>query len=189
MENAGAGATRVMQSLGVDGDVLIVAGKGNNGGDGFVIARHLELLGIRSRVVLLTDPAEVTGDAAANLSILRSSGTEVLAQPDGQVADACGQADWIVDAMLGTGTHGTVRAPFDTAIECVNEAKARVISIDLPSGLDCDTGMPLGPTIRANDTITFVAPKVGFANATAFVGEVHTVGIGAPRCVLEGYFQ
>ena len=89
--------------------------------------------------------------------------------------------------MLGTGTRGVVRPPVDTAIERVNKSPAQVVAIDLPSGLDCDTGESLGAAVRASHTITFVAHKIGFANAAEYVGEIHTVGIGAPWCVLERY--
>jgi NAD(P)H-hydrate epimerase len=97
------------------------------------------------------------------------------------------QADWIVDALLGTGTRGSVREPYLSAIESINATPARVLAVDLPSGLDCDTGEPLGVVIRADHTATFVARKIGFEaeGVEKFTGTVHVVDIGVPRALLE----
>src|SRR5262249_44116871 len=96
-------------------------------------------------------------------------------------------AEWIVDALFGTGVSGPVRPPFDEIIGAINASARRVFAIDIPSGLDCDTGRPLGPTIRANHTATLVATKKGFVEPAAaeWVGKIHVVGIGIPRILLS----
>jgi NAD(P)H-hydrate epimerase len=96
------------------------------------------------------------------------------------------RAEWIVDALLGTGASGQPRPPMDEAIRAMNASPAKRLGVDLPSGLDCDTGIPAEPTIRANHTCTFVAPKLGFDNpqAATYLGQVHVVDIGVPRRVI-----
>lgn len=198
MENAGRGAAELLMSLGIGGTVMICAGKGNNGGDGFVIARHLELHGIDVRVLLFGLPHELTGDAAANWRILERSETSRIVMGKtpamSDIEHSLSQADWIVDALLGTGTVGEIREPYQTAIAAINRSARRVLAVDLPSGLDCDTGLPIiGPTtsnfgcVRAQQTATFVARKQGFENPASreFTGDVHVVGIGIPRCLWE----
>jgi NAD(P)H-hydrate epimerase len=191
MENAGRGAAELLIELGIDGPVIIVAGKGNNGGDGYVIARHLENRGYLVRVLLFADPDELTGDALTNYRVLRAARTPVhncleVTDADRWNAEQRG-ASWIVDALLGTGTRGSVREPFVSVIEQINAAKVPVLAVDLPSGLDCDTGEALGACIRAAHTATFVAPKRGFDNpsAAAYTGKVHVIDIGVPRSLLD----
>lgn len=192
MENAGRGAAELLLSRQVRGPVVICCGRGNNGGDGFVIARHLELAGCDVRILLLADPAGLTGDAAINLGVIQRSGVplEVLPNPTADELDrGLSNAEWIVDALLGTGTRGTLREPFVTAIAAINRSGRRVFAVDLPSGLDADTGLPLGECVRAELTATFVASKSGFEAPTAreYLGDVHTVGIGAPRRLLSEF--
>jgi NAD(P)H-hydrate epimerase len=167
MENAGRGCADVLCQLGCDDLIVIACGKGNNAGDGFVIARHLDLRGFSAKIVLLAPPGELRGDAAANYQILRNSGVPIvdLSSPfDAAVFDReLTGASWIVDALLGTGASGPPRHPFDEAIRRMNAAPCRRLAVDLPSGLDCDSGQPAEPTIRADHTCTFVAPKVGFS--------------------------
>jgi NAD(P)H-hydrate epimerase len=191
MENAGRGAAELLISLGVPGLVTICCGKGNNGGDGFVIARHLDNRGVPVRVFLFAKPEELTGDALINYRIIAKSGLPITIYPDASFDDRAlsgelARSAWIVDALFGTGLTGAVRPPFQRVIATINASKARVLAVDIPSGLDCDTGEPLGPTVRADHTVTFVAMKKGFANATAkeWLGEAHIVDIGAPRVLL-----
>jgi NAD(P)H-hydrate epimerase len=103
------------------------------------------------------------------------------------VRGALASAEWVVDALFGTGLSGPLRAPFDQVIAAINDGPAQVLAVDIPSGLDCDTGQPLGPTVRAHLTATFVAQKKGFAQpaAKAWLGNVHVLGIGAPRKLVE----
>src|SRR5262249_17814629 len=102
-----------------------------------------------------------------------------------------GESEWVVDALFGTGLGGPVRAPFDKVIEAINHSHARVLAVDIPSGLDCDTGRPLGPTVRAEHTATFVAQKKGFQEAAAkeWLGQVHVIDIGAPRVLVEQFLH
>ncbi|MFM7108904.1 MAG: NAD(P)H-hydrate epimerase [Planctomycetaceae bacterium] len=198
MENAGRGAARLIERLWPGGGpVAIACGRGNNGGDGSVIARHLELAGRPVRILLAAEPDAITGDAAVMLAVATRAGIPAVPLA---AADA---AAWrrelagavvVVDALLGTGAAGPPRGPIATAIDAVNAWRSanpagRVLAADLPSGLDCDTGAAAGACVRADATATFVAPKPGFAGrgAAAFTGAVHVVGIGAPRRLLAEY--
>lgn len=190
MENAGRGAVDLM--LGWEGPVVVCCGKGNNGGDGFVIARRLDGLGRDVRVLLFARPEDVTEDAAVNLAILERAGIPIrivgVDFAPNDVATELAGAGVVVDCLLGTGVKGELRNPFPSVIEAINATEARVLAVDLPSGLDCDTGESLGLVVRADVTATFVARKAGFENpaAAAFLGRVEVVDIGVPRCLLEG---
>lgn len=191
MENAGRGVADVLCRLGIAGPVVICCGKGNNAGDGFVIARHLDLRGYAVRVLLWAKPEELAGDAATNYRILTK--TDVPIEVFGAVHDATRLATlldgaaWIVDALLGTGARGEPRPPLDTVIDQINASPALKLAIDLPSGLDCDTGQAAGHTIRANETCTFVTAKVGFREPSAlpYLGRLHVLDIGVPRKLVE----
>jgi NAD(P)H-hydrate epimerase len=191
MENAGRGAGELLRSLGVNGEVAICCGKGNNGGDGFVIARHLDNAGVAVRVHLFAAPDSLTGDAAINYRIVERSALPLIIHSDAihavDLRKELRRAEWIVDALFGTGLTGPLRPPFDRVVEAINTAGAKVFAVDIPSGLDCDTGLLLGPTVRAHHTATFVALKSGFAveSARLWLGSVHVVDIGAPRKLLE----
>ena len=194
MENAGRGAAEVLIALGVPGPVAVCCGKGNNGGDGFVIARHLENRGLLVKVLLFARPEELTGDAAINYHIIARSGLPVRICAENTVDELAltqelARSAWIVDALFGTGLTGAVRPPLDRVIAVINASGAQVLAVDIPSGLDCDTGEPLGPTVRADHTVTFAAQKKGFSNPAArqWLGQVHVVDIGAPRVLLEGH--
>jgi NAD(P)H-hydrate epimerase len=187
MENAGRGAVDTLFELGVSGRVVIVCGRGNNAGDGLVMARHLDIRRANVHVILLADPRELSGDARTNYDILRKSDVpiEFLAGPDlaAQLATHLTNADWIVDALLGTGARGEPREPLAMAIDILNAASGRKLAVDLPSGLDCDTGFVARHTFRADHTCTFVAAKQGFfaPRAGSVTGTVHVVDIGVPR--------
>ena len=196
MENAGGNAARLLHTLGIAGPVAIACGRGNNGGDGFVIARHLELLGHEVRLLLACPLDDYRGDAAVNAEVARRAGLAILDLSAGSAVDweaaLCG-AVWIVDALLGTGATGAPRGAVATAITAINETHAadeggavRVFAVDLPSGLDCDTGDRPGACVRADVTATFVARKPGFDAPTAsdFTGAVHVLAIGAPAALL-----
>jgi NAD(P)H-hydrate epimerase len=191
MENAGRGCADVLRRLGCAGPVAVVCGKGNNAGDGFVIARHLDLRRIDVKVLLLAAPSELHGDAATNYAILARCNLPLIDRsgqfdPAAFEADLAG-AEWIVDALLGTGASGPPRPPWDEAIRRINRQSGRKLAVDLPSGLDCDTGLAAEPTIRADHTCTFVDRKVGFDNpaAAVYLGQVHVLDIGAPRRLVD----
>lgn len=189
MENAGRNAAALLLNLGIQGPVAICCGKGNNAGDGFVIARHLENAGIEVRVLLAVPTIAIRGDAAVEFNVLRRSGTPVVdAPPEITTAwpDELARADWIVDALLGTGFQGTVREPFLSAIATINASHRKIFAIDLPSGLDCDTGAGLHDCVRATRTVTFVARKPCFdvPGASDITGPIHVLDIGVPRALL-----
>ena len=194
MENAGRGVADRLCQLGIDGPVVIACGKGNNAGDGFVIARQLDLRGYHVRTLLFADPDELRGDAAANFAILSVAGLVVQifsgAADASVIQRAIGNASWTVDALLGTGATGVPRSPIDQAILAMNSHPAPVMAVDVPSGLDCDTGQTSPTTIEAVHTCTFVAQKPGFLmpSASRFTGIVHVLDIGVPRRLLEEIF-
>ena len=211
MENAGRGCVDVLEQLGIDGPVVILCGKGNNAGDGFVIARHLAVRGHDCRVLLLCPPAELRGDAATNFAILQKFGVDTIdtttnasiqragllgtrrgessstpATLEQLLSDHAANAAWLVDALLGTGAVGDPRPPFDAAIDWFNAQPAKKLAVDVPSGLDCDTGQPSSHTIRADHTCTFAAMKTGYLQPSAqpFTGAVHVCDIGIPPHLL-----
>ncbi len=189
MENAGRSCVELaLQKLAeiAKPQVFILCGAGNNGGDGYVIARHLLNAGIRTTVVLCGDPAKVQGDARINLDVLERLGHRVE-QVDPKAEDAVARirafgdrASLIVDALFGTGLRGELKPEHRTIIEAVNGLGRPVLAVDIPSGLDCDTGEPLGTAVRASYTVTFVAVKKGFLHAAAvgYTGEIYVASIG-----------
>jgi NAD(P)H-hydrate epimerase len=188
MENAGRGTAELLLRLDARGPVIICCGKGNNGGDGFVIARHLDNARVPVKVLLFADPAGLTGDAAINFRILDKAGFAITVITTEEatakrVRQELAGAAWVVDALFGTGLNGPIKAPFDQIITAINECGVPVLAVDIPSGLDCDTGLSPGVAIHAQHTATFVAQKVGFANsaAHAYLGQVHVLPIGAPH--------
>ncbi len=178
-------------SQGAREPVAIVCGKGNNGGDGFVIARHLDLRGWTVRVLLLCEARELRGDGATNFAILKKARVEIqtFASPldMARFGEAIAGAVYLVDAILGTGATAEPKSPYAEAIECMNSSGIRILAVDVPSGLDCDTGVAARHTIRATHTATFVAPKPGFfvKGAEQYVGEVHVCDIGVPRKLID----
>jgi NAD(P)H-hydrate epimerase len=192
MENAGRGMAELLLSLGAAGPVVVCCGRGNNGGDGFVIARHLDLAAVPVRVLLFADPAALQGDAAINHHICVRSGIDVQTVPldpldERRLQTVLSAAAWLVDALFGSGLQGAVRPPFDRVIAAMNAAPGRRFAVDLPSGMDADTGKPPGACVRADHTATVVAPKAGFAapEAQEWLGRIHVVGMGAPRKLVE----
>jgi NAD(P)H-hydrate epimerase len=170
---------------------IICCGKGNNAGDGFVVARHLDLRGYPVRVLVWAEPEELTGDAGVNFGILRHCGVplEIFGNRHDaeRLAGLLADAAWIVDALLGTGARGEPRPPLCAVIDALNASPAPKLAVDLPSGLDCDTGEAARHTIRAAETCTFVAMKRGFLapGAAQYTGRVHVLDIGAPRKLVE----
>lgn len=197
MENAGRNAADLVGRLWPDaaGPVVIACGTGNNGGDGSVIARHLELAGRPVRILLAGDPAAMSGDAAIMFSVATRSGIPIVSLADATAAAWGSHLDGaavVVDALLGTGAHGVPRRGVAVGIGAIvawREATpgGRVFAVDLPSGLDCDSGTAPGPCVRADATGTFVAAKRGFdaPGAEDYTGTVHVLDIGAPKRLLS----
>lgn len=187
MENAGRAVAEavVERAAEVEGGarVVVVAGKGNNGGDGLVAARLLYNRGLDVVVYLLAAGQELTGDAAENYAAARAYGVPIVEEPTHQqLREACANADIIVDAILGTGIRGEVHGPAREAIEAINSAGAEVIAVDLPSGVNSDTGALCGVAVAANVTLTFGLPKVGNVvyPGAKLCGELRVVDIGIP---------
>lgn len=183
MENAGRGVVDVMRQIGINGPICICCGKGNNGGDGLVIARHLFNLQYDVDVVLCCRPEELQGDAEINLNICQTIGVSIVTCVDRLHVESQAKierADWIVDCLLGTGAKGAPRPPLDQLIPAINRAKGKRMAVDLPSGLDVDTGQPATPTVVADYTCTFVAkkPMNEVESAQRYLGETHVVDIG-----------
>tara|TARA_R110002072_G_scaffold303121_1_gene494546 strand:+ start:76434 stop:77249 length:816 start_codon:yes stop_codon:yes gene_type:complete len=199
MENAGRGCVDWLDELGVAGRIVICAGKGNNGGDGFVMARHLENRGHDVRVLLFANPETLHGDARINYQVIERAGLSIRTfdeslsddELESAVENEFSEADWIVDALLGTGTNGSLREPFPAIINAINQSPARTMAIDLPSGQDCDSGLPVDAdnpvVVKADFTATFVARKLGFENpaSSAFTGEVRVIDIGVPHAMFS----
>ncbi|HEY2158147.1 MAG TPA: NAD(P)H-hydrate epimerase [Isosphaeraceae bacterium] len=191
MENAGRGAAERLRARLRPGDrVAIACGPGNNGGDGAVVARHLDAWGYSVNVVWFTSPEHLRGDAATQYSILSKSGIDQtsITEP-ADFSHLWADAAWVVDALLGTGLTRHVEGLLASAIESLNRSGRPVLSLDLPSGLDADSGVPLGVSVRATFTVTFVAPTLGFAKpgAADYTGEVEVVEIGVPGRILKPF--
>jgi NAD(P)H-hydrate epimerase len=210
MENAGRGCAELIEeklSAIAKPKVCIFCGTGNNGGDGFVIARHLFNKGsdfanpptlklhrtgatpdkLAVVTVVCGERGKIKGDAKINLDILARLGAPIeqlnmdrIDDIKGSVANYAQGADMIVDAIFGTGLTGTLRDEYKRLIEAINSTGRPILAVDIPSGLDCDTGEVLGAAIEADWTVTFVAVKKGFVleKARVYTGEVFVASIG-----------
>jgi NAD(P)H-hydrate epimerase len=193
MENAARNMAELLVSLGATSQVLILCGRGNNGGDGLAMARHLDRLGFTVAIRLYATLDQLTAEAATHWTIAeRCDFPRRLIDPD-QFDPAALEADlrgatWVVDALFGSGLKGPLRAPFDAIVATVNGARKAVFAVDVPSGFDADAGVPLGPCIRATHTAVTIASRVGFSvpGASEWLGQVHIVDIGLPRGLVPG---
>jgi NAD(P)H-hydrate epimerase len=190
MENAGRAAADALERVfgRVGGRrVVVVAGKGNNGGDGFVVARQLAGRDARVDVWLVARPEEVRGDALVNLEVLRRAGLPLSEVSDTagleRLHNALAGADVVVDALLGTGVTGPATGLVADAIAAMNEAGRPVCALDLPSGLSADRGTLVGPTVRARLTVTFGLLKRGLVlyPGAELAGRIELVDLGVPR--------
>ena len=189
MENAGRSVADQAVNLraGSREKVCILCGRGNNGGDGYVAARHLALRGLKPVVFIFAPLQDIRGDARINLDILMQTDTPTIQieQPShlAAIEEQCRDAAVIIDALLGTGAKGSVREPMAGAIRIANAARPPILAVDIPSGLEADTGEVLGCCIEATVTVTFVAPKLGFfkAEGPSKVGQVVIADIGLPH--------
>ena len=189
MENAGRSCVEFIKGKlagKASPKVCIFCGTGNNGGDGYVIARHLLNSRFRVAAVICGDAGKVKGDAKINLDVLKNMGQSVevldLSRDDiaGNLKTFGGDADMIVDAVFGTGLKGDLSEEFQKLIEGINLLRRPILAVDIPSGLDCDTGLPHAAAIRADYTVTFVAVKAGFVKSEAcrYTGRVYVASIG-----------
>ena len=196
MENAGAAAARTLRGLALSEPTAdpepfrIFCGPGNNGGDGFVVARYLHNYGYDVRVFVCGEPKYPPGsESAVQLEIVRRLGlptAELRHVGPGvkQVTEAGGTA---IDALFGTGLSRPLRSPFAEYIVALNQRPESTIALDLPSGLDADTGSVHGVVVRAQHTLTFAALKVGLTcgDGPAASGQIHVLDIGLPRALWE----
>jgi len=189
MENAGRSCADLIKEKlsGVTTPgICIFCGTGNNGGDGYVIARHLLNSGFGVVVVVCGDRSKIKGDAKINLDILERLGQTITqlnldADIAGQVQTCAAGCNMLVDALFGTGLKGRLSDEYKELIESINAQDMPILAVDIPSGLDCDMGMPLGAAIRANYTVTFAAVKSGFtftSRAAQYTGEIFIASIG-----------
>lgn len=197
MENAGrrvAEEALKMLRKPAESRVAVLCGKGNNGGDGFVAARHLYNQGVKVDVYTLARVSDIAFslDAFTHLKILINMGLEIKElctdQEVKKILPGLEDYDLLIDGLLGTGLTGEVRGPYRMIIEGMNASGVPILAIDIPSGLDCNDGKVLGAAIKATRTVTFVLPKKGFflGEGPKHVGELITADIGVPRELVEG---
>jgi NAD(P)H-hydrate epimerase len=189
MENAGRSCAELIKDKlagAASARVCIFCGTGNNGGDGYVIARHLLNGGFKVAVIVVGDRNKIKGEAKLNLDILEDLGQSIeqLNLDDGdiprRVKTFAAGADMLVDAVFGTGLSGRLSDEYERVIESINSRNCPVLAVDIPSGLDCDSGRPLGAAVQATYTVTFAAVKTGFTSAGAaqYTGEIFVTSIG-----------
>jgi ADP-dependent NAD(P)H-hydrate dehydratase / NAD(P)H-hydrate epimerase len=194
MENAGAQVVRILWQEYPDLQarrVAVLCGRGNNGGDGFVVARYLHTQGVSVRVFIMGDPGDIHGDAGMHLDMLRRTGVVPEAVQTSESVRAVGgrlvDYDILIDALLGTGLKAEVSGVFQLIIAAMNAAGRPIVAIDIPSGLSADAGTLLGEHIRADLTVTMALPKRGLLlyPAAEHVGRLVVVDIGFPTAVRE----
>jgi hydroxyethylthiazole kinase-like uncharacterized protein yjeF len=189
MENAGRSCGEVIiehlkKSAGRK--VCIFCGTGNNGGDGFVIARHLVNAGFPAVIAILGNASKIRGDAeinykiASNMKIPISELDPSSRQIEKDIEKITDNCDLLVDAIFGTGFKGPLTGGFDLVVKKINSLGKPVVAVDIPSGLDCDTGLPLLNAVKASITVTFAAAKKGFTNplAAEYTGRIYIASIG-----------
>lgn len=197
MENAGRNAAACLaEQIGSvqSAQVAIFCGPGNNGGDGFVITRHLANRGARPTVILCADRQRIRGEALTHLQIIEAMNLPIqVLDWEGnlleQVRQMTAEANWIADALLGTGLQGQVHEPMAELICALNAAGKPICAVDIPSGLDCDRGIPLPICIQAEMTVTFAALKKGFVQtpqSRQVTGRIYVASIGISPGFLPG---
>lgn len=196
MENAAIGCAQWLTNrFSPAVEAIVLCGRGNNGGDGLAIARHLRLAGWNCRVVQCGPIDKLSPDARSNWEILTAKnvnnitvlGETMIADRLNEIHEHLNRSDVIVDALLGSGAQGAPRAPFSNLIDMANTASGVRVAIDITSGLDASTGQPATPTFAAQTTLTFVARKIGFSAPAAqtCLGQVEVIPIGIPVELIE----
>jgi len=192
MENAGRGAGRFFLehfSPSPGDGVVILCGRGNNGGDGYVVGRYLHQAGMKVTVAVLSQEDRIAGDAGTNLKIIRTMDLDIHEIPDlerwKEFRHHLTHCGYVVDAILGTGLNAPVRGFYRTVIEDLNDLRKPVMSIDIPSGLNADSGQVMGAAVRAHLTATFGFPKLGLMvfPGAGLAGRLVRIDIGIPESV------
>ncbi len=188
MEAAGRGVTKVIEDLlgGLQNrHVVVLCGKGNNGGDGFVVARRAAQRGAKVQVFTATSAREIEGDAKINLNRLPSDRVQSVDRIE-TVQNALGKADVAVDALLGTGVQGSARGIYADLIDALARVECPIVAVDVPSGLNANTGQIDGPCASATRTVTFAWPRIGhfFYPGRARCGKLHLIDIGIPASAI-----
>ena len=195
MENAGRGVVEVIKHRNTaleSKKILIVCGKGNNGGDGFVIARLLSNSCMQINVLLMASPSELKGDAKKNFIILQKFAKKsphkiTIHRFSKRVLSSIPKPDIIVDAIFGTGFSGSVRKPFTDVIDWMNKQGTQIVAVDIPSGVNGTTGVVENCAVRANITVTFGSIKSGLLcnQGRELVGSVFVIDIGIPNSIIK----
>ena len=192
MENAGREVALAVENLwnrqkcSISKKIVIFCGKGNNGGDGFVAARHLSNMGFDITVFLLANPNKIAGDAAVNFEIIKNMGIQIKIIDDeldlNDTKKEISDASVLVDAIFGTGLKGEIKGGRGL-INLVNDSEVPVIAVDVPSGICGETGRKLGIAIKAKQTVTIALPKIGslLYPAVDYVGKLVIADIGMPK--------
>lgn len=194
MENA---ALKVIKNLDTENNntFTVVCGKGNNGGDGFAVSRHLFVIGKKVNVFLIGNEEKLSHDCKINYDILNNLGVKVMHinnTNDLEILRECiAKSDLTIDAILGTGLSRRLDGIYDSAVSIINENSRQTVSIDIPSGLSCDTGKILGNSIIADLTITFELYKKGFVTygADKYTGRIAVESIGIPKTVIDKFHK
>lgn len=194
MENA---ALKIIKNIdfGNMHNFSIICGRGNNGGDGLAVARHLHVMGKDMSVFLLGGDQGLSGDSQINYNILLNMGIKVTPinnmEDINEMRECLEQVDIIIDAIFGTGLNKNVEGIYSAAISVINESNSYILSVDIPSGLECNSGRVLGNSIRANKTITFQLYKKGFLNygVDKYTGEVVIEDIGIPKGIVRRFHE
>jgi NAD(P)H-hydrate epimerase len=195
MENAGKAVADVIRREYKPCRVLVIAGKGNNGGDGLVVARYLAGHGYRVKIALLEDPAHLKADPLANFTLTQKNNIPCAAisksVSEEALLELCRESELIVDAIFGIGIHSPACGIFEKAISAINRSKKPVVSIDIPSGLDSDTGQVHGVAVKATRTVTLALPKFGLYKGEGphHSGEIEVADIGIPRELLVSFMN
>jgi len=189
MENAARGACGIFLDHfhpAYGSQIVIFCGRGNNGGDGFAMARHFVGAGMKVVVICLAETSQITGDARINLEIIERMGLAIISAPASSELSGCVEyvrgCDYITDGIFGTGLNSDVKGIYLEAIQMINASGKKVMSIDIPSGLNADNGCVMGAAVRADLTVTFGFPKLGqvlFPGAD-LVGHLSVADIGIP---------
>jgi len=193
MENAALGVMKEIEKeikcggLPKKGNSLIICGTGNNGGDGFAIARHLVSIGWRTKIIICGDYNKITGDALINLKIIENMGLSINYVNKGDIDLISNKPDLIIDSILGTGFKGELKPEIQFIAESINSNNAYVISVDIPTGLNSDTGFIDSVCVKADKTVTLGLPKIGLVinEGPAHCGELSVEGLTIPNEVYD----